>query len=95
MTTSRLMIRTVSQIGHRIEPRPEARLLARTARDQSVESVGDAGCAEHDECPPQVAVDDEDHERRDKKHPEQRQLVCDREYVLGHAPRVDAQDVRG
>ena len=64
-------------VGHRIEPRAEARFLTRAPGDQSVQGVGEARGDEHRQRPAQVTVHDKNHERRDEEHPQQRELIGD------------------
>src|SRR5207249_757023 len=68
-----------------IEPRAEPRLLPRAPRDEPVQAVRDAGRHEHDERPSQVPVDDQDDERGDEQHPQQRELIGRRQRG-GHRP---------
>ena len=66
-------------VGRRIEPRAEAGLLSGPPGDQPVERVGDAGGGEHGQRPAEMAVDDQDDERRDEQHPQQRELIRQRQ----------------
>ena len=77
-------------VGHRVEPGPERRLLPRAPGDEAVERVGDAGRDERGQRPPELAVQHQDHERRDEQHPEQRDLVRDgeRRHLYFFSPRA-------
>src|SRR5262249_50348865 len=71
-------------VGGRVEPGAEIGLLAGGAGNQAVERVGDPGGGEDDEGPAEEAVHDQQHERRDQQHSQQRELVGDGENRRGH-----------
>ena len=76
-------------VGHRIEPRAEARALPGPARDQAVERVGHARHEERDQRGAEIVVDDEQHERRRQHDPQDRELVRKRQVAHGTNDRAD------
>ena len=63
-------------------------------RDQAVEQVGEAGDDERDQRPAPVAVEQQDHERRNQQHPEDGELIRGRQvHRTGSASRARASCV--
>ena len=82
---------TDEAIAHLQQHGAEARVLAGHPCDEAVERIGQAGNPEHHERRAEMAVDDQQHERRDQHDPQDRQLVGEREVFHGRdAPSIVA-----
>ena len=68
-------------VGGGIQPGAQLALLSGGAGREAVEQIGEPGEREHQERPAELAVERENHERRDQQHAKQRQLVRNGEDV--------------
>ena len=81
--------RSLSAIGS--SQAPSVGLLPGRPGDQAVEHVGHAGGEERDQRPAAIAVDQQDHERRNQQHPEDGELIGRREVLHHRRPSARAR----